>query len=265
MKDNLQHNILYSCTAELKKGDDPFVPEHCLTYIQSGEIDIHNNNGIITYGKGSLGLIKKNQLIKAVKRPLAHEPFLSVNIFITQETLKRYSIEHNVKSAGIYIGEPNILLPVDQFMRGFVDSLLPYFENPQHLTQTLASVKTIEAIELLIRNPSLTNLLFDFSEPFKIDLEGYMNRHFMYKVSISQFAHLTGRSLSTFKRDFSKSFGTSPEKWLQKKRLDLAHYLLTQRHQRPTDVYLEVGFENLSHFSTSFKKEFGINPALVAR
>lgn len=92
-----------------------------------------------------------------------------------------------------------------------------------------------------------------------------MNRDFTYNVSISQFAYLTGRSLSTFKRDFSKLFGTSPEKWLQKKRLDLAHYLLTQKRQRPTDVYLEVGFENLSHFSTSFKKQFGINPVLVAR
>jgi len=265
MEDNLHHNILYSCTAEPQKGKDPFVPEHCLTYIQSGEIDIHNNSGIITYGKGSLGLIKRSQLIKAIKRPLAHEPFLSVNIFITRETLKKYSIEHDIKATGVYIGEPNVLLPVDQFMRGFIDSLLPYFTNPQRLTATLASVKTIEAIELLARNPSLINLLFDFSQPFKIDLEGYMNRHFTYNVPMSQFAHLTGRSLSTFKRDFAKAFGTSPEKWLHKKRLDLAHYLLTQKGQRPSDVYLEVGFENFSHFSTSFKKEFGTNPALLTR
>lgn len=263
MKDSLQHNILYSCTAEPKKGEDPFVPEHCLTYIQSGEIDIHNNNGVITYGKGSLGLIKRNQLIKAVKRPLAHEPFLSVNIFITQETLRKYSIEHDIRAAGMYIGEPNVLLPVDQFMRGFIDSLLPYFENPERLTATLAFVKTIEAIELLTRNPTLTNLLFDFNEPFKIDLEGYMNKHFTYNVSMLQFAQLTGRSLSTFKRDFTKVFNTSPEKWLQKKRLDLAHYLLTQRRQRPSEVYLEVGFENFSHFSTSFKKEFGMSPATI--
>ena len=28
-------------------------------------------------------------------------------------------------------------------------------------------------------------------------------------------------------------------------------------------VYLEVGFKNLSHFSTAFKKEFGVNPSVL--
>ncbi len=263
MKDRLQHNILYSCTAEPQRGHEPFVPEHCLSYILSGEIDIHSGNGTLTYGKGSLGLIKRNQLIKAVKRPVAHEPFMSVNIFLTREFLKKYSLEHDLGTTGVYSGEPNILLPLDAFMQGYIDSLLPYFENPEQLTETMASLKTIEAIALLMRNNSLKNLLFDFSEPFKLDLEAYMNRHFTYNVSMSQFAHLTGRSLSTFKRDFAKVFNSSPERWLQKKRLDLAHYLLRQRNQRPSDVYLEVGFENLSHFSTSFKKEFGVSPAMV--
>jgi len=263
MEDRLRHNILYSCTSEPKRGTEPFVPEHCLSYILSGEIDIHTHNGILTYGKGSLGLIRRNQLIKAVKKPVAHEPFMSVNIFLTQELLKKYSIEHDVKAGAVYIAEPNILLPIDSFMNGYLHSLLPYFEKPDELTPTMASLKTIEAIELLLRNPSLGNMLFDFGEPFKIDLEAYMNRYFTYNVPMSQFALLTGRSLSTFKRDFAKVFNVPPEKWLQQKRLDLAHYLLTQRRQRPSEVYLEVGFENFSHFSTSFKKVFGVSPGMV--
>lgn len=265
MKDKWQHNILYSCTAEPRQGDDPFVPEHCLSYILSGDIDIHTDNGIQHYEKGALGLIKRNQLIKAVKRPGLNQPFLSVNIFLTKEILKRYSVDHAIKTTGVYTGDPNIRLPVDPFMKGYLDSLLPYFEHPGQLTPTLASLKTIEAIELLTRHPSLTNLLFDFSDPFKIDLEAYMNSHFTYNVPISQFAHLTGRSLSTFKRDFVKFFQLPPEKWLRKKRLDLAHYLLTQKHQRPSEVYLEVGFENFSHFSTSFKKAFGMSPAMAGQ
>lgn len=101
--------------------------------------------------------------------------------------------------------------------------------------------------------------MFDFSEQHKIDLEAYMNRHFSYNIPLEKFAKLTGRSLSTFKRDFAKVYDTTPEKWLQKKRLEQAYFLITQQNKRPTDVYLEVGFENLSHFSTAFKKEFGVN------
>lgn len=87
-----------------------------------------------------------------------------------------------------------------------------------------------------------------------------MNHHYKYNISLSSFATLTGRSLSTFKRDFTKIFETTPEKWLQQKRLEQAHYLISKKKQRPSDVYLEVGFENLSHFSFAFKKLFGLTP-----
>jgi hypothetical protein len=36
-----------------------------------------------------------------------------------------------------------------------------------------------------------------------------------------------------------------------------AHFLITQQNKRPADIYLEVGFEALSHFSYAFKKQFG--------
>ena len=146
-------------------------------------------------------------------------------------------------------------------MKGYFDSLLPYFEQPEQLTETLAKAKTAEAIALLLRTPHLRNLLFDFNKPFKIDLEAYMNCHFTYNVSLAAFAKATGRSLSTFKRDFAKTFDTSPEKWLKKQRLKHAHYLIAQQQQRPSEVYLAVGFENLSHFSESFKKQFGYSPS----
>jgi AraC-like DNA-binding protein len=140
---------------------------------------------------------------------------------------------------------------------------MPYFAQPEKLTPTLEYVKTVEAIEILLRNPALKNLLFDFSEPHKIDLEAYMNRHFSYNIPLRQFAKLTGRSLSTFKRDFVKTFSTTPEKWLQRERLEQAHFLITQKNKRPSDIYLELGFETLSHFSYTFKKEFGKTPTAL--
>jgi AraC-like DNA-binding protein len=77
---------------------------------------------------------------------------------------------------------------------------------------------------------------------------------------LAQFAKLTGRSLSTFKRDFVKIFGTTAEKWLQKQRLERAYFLITQKNKRPSTIYLELGFETLSHFSYAFKKQFGQTP-----
>ena len=121
-----------------------------------------------------------------------------------------------------------------------------------------------EVIELLLAYDSrLKELLFDFSEPFKIDLEAFMKSHFTYNVPIKQFAKLTGRSISTFKRDFKKTFSQTPEKWLKDMRLDKAHFLISEKKQKPSEVYLQVGFENFSHFSTSFKERFGYNASTV--
>jgi AraC family transcriptional regulator, exoenzyme S synthesis regulatory protein ExsA len=255
-----KHNILYSYSGKYEKGHGSFLPEHILWLIISGTMEVATHTGLSSFGQGSLFLVRKNQLIKAIKKPDGEKPFMGIGIFLDQATLKSYSIEHTVTPNGMYMGEMNIPLPLDPFMKGYFDSLMPYFEHSQQLTESLAKAKTTEAIELLLRDPVLKHVLFDFSEPFKIDLENYMNRHFTYNIPLAQFAKLTGRSLSTFKRDFMVIFKTSPEKWLKKRRLEQAHFLITQNKQRPSDVYWEVGFTNLSHFSDSFKEYFGYSP-----
>jgi AraC-like DNA-binding protein len=84
-----------------------------------------------------------------------------------------------------------------------------------------------------------------------------MERNFMFNMPLDKLGYLTGRSLSTFNRDFRKYFNTTPQKWLTTKRLELAHYELTKKKKKAIDVCYEVGFENLSHFSFAFKKQFG--------
>jgi AraC-like DNA-binding protein len=249
--------LLYTCHDETPFGHDPFVYENYIGIITSGSAEHYTDKGVITYPTGSLCLVKRNQLLKVVKKPDGQKPFATITVFLEQETLQEYSAAHNLKADGIYVGEPISLVENDAFLAGYFGSLLPYFDQPEKLTPVLAQAKTTEVIALLLRNPALKNFLFDFSEPHKIDLEAYMQRHFSYNVPLTQFAKLTGRSLSTFKRDFAKIFRTTPEKWLQKQRLTQAHFLVTQQNKRPSDIYLELGFESLSHFSYAFKKQFG--------
>jgi len=92
-----------------------------------------------------------------------------------------------------------------------------------------------------------------------------MLQNFHYNVPIENFANLTGRSLAGFKRDFSRVFQTSPRKWLQEKRLTEAHRLIHKKKKKPADIYLDLGFENLSHFYTSFKQKFGVTPGTLTQ
>jgi AraC-like DNA-binding protein len=53
----------------------------------------------------------------------------------------------------------------------------------------------------------------------------------MFNMSLEKLGYLTGRSLSTFNRDFKKLFNTTPQKWLTDKRLELAHYQLLEKRK----------------------------------
>ncbi len=92
-----------------------------------------------------------------------------------------------------------------------------------------------------------------------------MNKNYKFNVSIARFAYLTGRSLSAFKRDFKELFDDSPSHWLVQRRLEEAHFLLEKKKTKPSDVYHEVRFEDLSHFSFAFKKRCGYSPAELQR
>jgi len=125
----------------------------------------------------------------------------------------------------------------------------------------------LKMLELLMGlancNDELIGQLMDFSQPSKNDLQFVMGQHFTKNLPLKEFAWLSGRSLSAFKRDFQDSFHCTPGKWLLNKRLDYARTLLEQTNQVISEVYYEAGFENLSHFSRSFKDHFGMEPSRV--
>lgn len=98
----------------------------------------------------------------------------------------------------------------------------------------------------------------------KIDLPEFMERSFKLDMSMTEFARASGRSLSTFKRDFKHMSELSPERWLTDRRLR-ASYDMLARGSRVSDVCFDVGFKNVSHFSAIFKKKFGCTPGEVRK
>ncbi len=265
MEDKLivEHNFLYSNGHQKSQSSEHYFPDHALGIMLSGESHYFSNQGTFIMKEGTICLMRRNQLFKKLKKtgPNGEPPSL-ISIFLDQDALTRYATENNIRKQIVYKGEAMIDLTGNRFLKAFFDSLLPYIDHPNRFSSKIAELKTYEAIELLLQaDDAFQNFLFDFHEPHKIDLETYMNHYYKYNIPLLSFAKLTGRSLSTFKRDFIKIFETTPEKWLQQKRLEQAHYLISKRKQRPSDVYLEVGFENLSHFSFTFKKFFGMTPS----
>jgi len=255
-------NILYSCYSHTSRDGEQFVPEHVLSYIISGSTSTYIGGKSYLFSEGDFRFIKRNQLSKYVKHPPVNGEYRSISIRMDQDILHSMSAEHNLHSSGIYTGEGIVILEPNNLLRNYIDSLTPYLDDNSLNNKALTNLKVKEAIMILLQlHPELKEVLFDFNEPGKIDLEAYMNENYKFNVDISRFAYLTGRSLATFKRDFERIYHTSPNKWLQQKRLDDAYYLLKEKGQKVTDVYMDVGFKDLSHFSFAFKKAYGITPS----
>jgi AraC-like DNA-binding protein len=258
----LRPSILYSCYFQSSREGEQFVPEHILSYQLAGQLVTNDGDREQTFGPGTLRFIRRNQLLKFQKQPDPQAAFKNLAITLDQETLRRLSLEHGYQSRAHRPGPAVQQLRLDPLYQSFFASLQPYEQLTEPGNEDLLALKVREAVLLLLKtNPELQDVLFDFAEPGKLDLEAFMNRHFHFNVELRRFAYLTGRSLATFKRDFARIFHLSPSRWLQQRRLQEPHYLIRDRGRAPSEVYLELGFEDLSHFSFAFKKQYGVAPS----
>lgn len=144
--------------------------------------------------------------------------------------------------------------------------MTPYLDPDVKPKDNFMELKLQEGLmALLAIDERFVPTMFDFNEPWKIDILSFMEENYMCDLSIEEIAHYTGRSLATFKRDFRKISDLTPEKWLIRKRLQRGYELLQGGARKVAEVADEVGFRSASHFSTAFKKEYGIAPTAVIR
>jgi AraC-like DNA-binding protein len=258
-------NILYSCYAQKSREGEQFVPNHVFSYTLAGSSEIFVGGKSYVFKEGDFRFFKKNQLARYIKYPPPGGEYRAVSVSIDEGTLRGMGEEHNLQMDRPYKGETAVLLKPNNLFKNYINSLAPYLDGANEINRALTTLKVKEIVMILLEtNPVLKDVLFDFSEPGKIDLEAYMNAHYKFNVDLGRLAYLTGRSLATFKRDFEKIYNTSPNRWMQQKRLSDAWYLIKEKGWKPSDVYLEVGFKDLSHFSFAFKKRFGVAPSLAA-
>jgi AraC-like DNA-binding protein len=141
------------------------------------------------------------------------------------------------------------------------ESITPYFNSDIPPTDELIRLKMMEGVYVLLNTDScFYSSLFDFAEPWKIDILDFMNENYTYDLSMEEIASYTGRSLAAFKRDFKKISPLPPQKWLIQKRLEEARRKIDSEGKKVSEVCFEVGFKNLSHFSTAYKRQYGVPP-----
>ncbi|MES2266019.1 MAG: AraC family transcriptional regulator [Bacteroidota bacterium] len=256
--------MAYSCYYTRNREGEQFVAEHVFSYQISGSMTLNDGQKQIVFKPGDFRFIRRNNLVKFIKVPPPKGDFKSVSVYLDQHTLRNFSMEYGFKATGHYKGDTAMILPPQPLHKSFMESIIPYQSADITIDDKLQDLKLREAILILLQSkPEMKDILFDFNEPGKIDLEGFMEENFHFNVQLKRFAYLTGRSLATFKRDFEKIYHTTPSRWLQQRRLQEAYYLIKEKGKTASDIYIELGFEDLSHFSFAFKNKYGVAPSKV--
>ncbi|WP_207513144.1 helix-turn-helix domain-containing protein [Longitalea luteola] len=79
-------------------------------------------------------------------------------------------------------------------------------------------------------------------------------------ITIPQLARQTGINEAKLKEGFRELFGQSIHACLQQLRLEKAQELLLTTDLSVTDITYFIGYSQVTHFTTLFKKEFGLTP-----
>ena len=251
----------YNCP-QLDRRNEFYSQYNFITYTLSGNKIMHKSS--------NSWFLEKDVAIFFKKGAYRFEKFEDadhcvMNFFIPDAYLQRFVRENREQlpfiTAHATPTESVVVLDLNATTKAFFQSMLPYFsELPP---ESLIELKFKELLFNLLANPknsALLPVLNSIHHHQRPSLHEVMEENFHYNLGMDDLAKIALRSLPTFKREFKDTFHTTPGKWLLQRRLKHANLLLQTTPMSVTEIALESGFENNTHFSRVFKEEFGKSP-----
>ena len=256
--------VEYKCPIE-QEAAGVWTPMDYFVHVLSGKKTWRTTDGTWIAEKGQTLFFKKGA---AVVHQDFKDDFCVLVFFVSDNFIRDVVREVSGQLSGQRdanaLQKAAILINGDVTLAAYFQSMLTYFTGTIKPAETLLTLKLKELIVSILlggRNPELASYFQSLLKSDAPVLSQIMEANFSYNLALEDFARLSHRSLSTFKRDFRKYYNQSPGKWLLQKRLDYSAVLLKNPALNVSQVALDCGFEDLSHFSRAFKEKFGTSPA----
>ncbi len=257
-------DIIYSCFFPTETLSEFRMNVHVLIYVYSGEMFVEDSGHKIKVNAGEYVFLRRDNHVRILKQSADGAPYKAISIRFERNFLRDYFSKMDrtkLPSNAKRFKDAAIKLQKTAYFDSLFYSLYPYTDVEVKPLPELIAMKMNEAVFCLLSyDKSFYPTLFDFNAPWKIDLLQFMEQNYTQDMTLEEFATYTGRSLATFKRDFADISDLTPQKWLIQKRLEKAYELICDQKKKVSDVYLDVGFKNRSHFTVAFKKQYGFSP-----
>ncbi|MBD0380936.1 helix-turn-helix transcriptional regulator [Paenibacillus sp. WST5] len=261
-------SVIESCTHTQSTKGTMFLEDHLLLFVLEGMYTVRFGNQEYTVHKNEMILLQKSIVVEYEKSGDPDSTYLLdyMMFFLKEDVLGEFIKLVEFKSSYPALLVPVCVHSVNDRLVSYLESLKPYFKESDKINDGLVKLKLLELLFDVVDADN--RFMFQFLQLKHKTRKGIaevIEENFMNPVSISDLAFLSGRSLSSFKREFQAMYNTSPLQWLRNRRLDKAEELLTHSNLSVTDICFTIGFENVAHFSKVFKKRFGYPPSALKR
>lgn len=243
--------------------NEVFFEENAVIYVLEGKKRFSSPHEEVNVSKGDVVFIKRGFYLMSES---IDESYKSLVFFFDEKLIKDFVHQHFdiFDKARKKQLSTLLVLHSDETFGKFIASIFPYFKSKTKFLNHFLKLKLQELLLHLLAfdgSNQLRDVLRSIYMGEKEDLQYLMQNYYLKPLSMDELAKLSGRSLSTFKRDFKEKFNTSPASWIRNKRLNHAAFLLKTQTKTVSEVSEEIHFESVSHFIKAFKEKFGMTPS----
>lgn len=253
--------IEYKCPIDVEKFK-LWTESHFLSFVIKGRKDWTAIEKTYRAKAGDALFIRKG--VYNTKQYL-EEDYCTVIFFMNDDFIRQFMKETNsLPQSNESAPDRQIFeINMNSGLQATLTSVFNYMTQAGEIPKELVMIKLKELLFNLLmdkNNPEIAQFFHSIRSVEKTSLDEIMRKNFHCDLSIEDFARLSGRSLSTFKRDFKKTYNETPQRWLLGKRLDYARTLLLTSDLNVSEICFEAGFVNASHFNKAFKEKFKLPP-----
>ena len=128
---------------------------------------------------------------------------------------------------------------------------------------TAENLKMTELLYLIVSHGDccIKSKLLGNVDAARDNLQQIVYSNIFSDISVEEIAKRCNRSLTSFKKEFFRIYGTSPHQWLIRQRLIHARLLLISTDKAIAEIGTACAFPNTSHFIKLFRKQYGMTPA----
>lgn len=235
--------------------------QNAFSFLIEGNKEVVFDNSTLSIDNSKFLIMKSGHCLMTEKLSNSRN-YRSVLLFFSNEILLKFIRENDLNRNELSEYKSVYSFKYDEFIQRFINSLLDISNLSKNIQKRMLELK-FEEITLYLSEIYGTEFLYSLSEKSNDISQKFIQTvetNWMSKLTLKELAFLCNMSVSTFKREFEKHYAESPIKWFQNKRLEYAHHLLYKQQKSSSEIYLEVGYENLSSFIQAYKSKYGVTP-----